>query len=560
MPYLTDAGSGCGENFVNPGSAGTLDGISIVGGHEYAEVITDQFPNGGWLDTQPNPNENGDLCSWIQGPSQGASRNLTLATGTFAVQSTWANDFNGGTGGCLVSHPIIASPAITSASAVTFVAGTPGTFTITTTNSPTASISATGSLPAGVVLTDNNNGTATLAGTAALGRGGTYPLTVIAANGVGSAATQSFTLIVNDGPVITSAAATTFTVGVAGSLLVTTSGLPAPTITETGTLPSGVTFSSATRTLSGAPAQGSVGNYPVTFGATNGIGTPASQNFTLTVNQAAMTYPTDGQSNVDTTLPFTWSTIPQAQAYLLLVGTTIYGADLVNSGILASSRSSFSVPALPTSGPPLHATLFTEVNGGWTYQAVSFTAAPGQGTFTFPQNGQTGVDPTKAFTWATIPQAQAYLLIVGTSQYGSDVAISSVLPPAQSSYATPTLPAGRTLFASLFTKVNGAFTRVQSITFTAGLAQGLLTFPTNGQRNVPTPTTFTWSTIAGAQGYYLVVGTAVFGFDLVNSGTLPPTQSSFSIAALPHGPIIFVTLFTRFNNAWVPHLIAITAS
>ena len=38
---------------------------------------------------------------------QGASQNIPLSTGSFAVQSTWANDFNGGRGGCEVSHPIV---------------------------------------------------------------------------------------------------------------------------------------------------------------------------------------------------------------------------------------------------------------------------------------------------------------------------------------------------------------------------------------------------------------------------------------------------------------------
>src|SRR5437660_5916241 len=42
MPYVTDLGASCGENFVNPGSAGLLDGFSIVNGHEYAETLTDQ--------------------------------------------------------------------------------------------------------------------------------------------------------------------------------------------------------------------------------------------------------------------------------------------------------------------------------------------------------------------------------------------------------------------------------------------------------------------------------------------------------------------------------------
>jgi serine protease len=103
LPYVTDAGSSCGENFVNSGSVGTLDGVSIVEGHEYAETITDQFPAGGWTDVLGE--ENGDKCAWISS-GQGASQNITLSTGTFAVQSTWANDFGGGSGDCEISHPI----------------------------------------------------------------------------------------------------------------------------------------------------------------------------------------------------------------------------------------------------------------------------------------------------------------------------------------------------------------------------------------------------------------------------------------------------------------------
>src|SRR6202023_2687057 len=104
MPYVTDAGSSCGQNFVNSGTAGTDDGFTIVNGHEFAETVTDQYPAGGWTDSSGN--ENGDKCAWIS-TGQGASQNIALTTGSFAVQSTWANDFGGGNGGCEVSHPIV---------------------------------------------------------------------------------------------------------------------------------------------------------------------------------------------------------------------------------------------------------------------------------------------------------------------------------------------------------------------------------------------------------------------------------------------------------------------
>ncbi len=102
MPYITDAGASCGANFVNSGSAGLTDGITIVGGHEFAETETDIFPSTGWLDK--NGGENGDKCAWISS-GQGAATNITLSTGTFPVQSLWSNAFNSGAGGCVISYP-----------------------------------------------------------------------------------------------------------------------------------------------------------------------------------------------------------------------------------------------------------------------------------------------------------------------------------------------------------------------------------------------------------------------------------------------------------------------
>jgi serine protease len=99
LPYITDAGATCGANF---NGLGANAGITIVGGHEMAEAMTDQFPDGGWLDSSGE--ENGDKCAWIAS-GQGASANITLATGKFAVQSLWSNAFNGGAGGCVLSYP-----------------------------------------------------------------------------------------------------------------------------------------------------------------------------------------------------------------------------------------------------------------------------------------------------------------------------------------------------------------------------------------------------------------------------------------------------------------------
>jgi hypothetical protein len=71
---------------------------------------------------------------------------------------------------------------------------------------------------------------------------------------------------------------------VAGSFTVTTVGNPTPVITESGSIPvSFVDNQNGTGTLSGTPAVSDV--FDIAFTASNGIGTPAAQNFTLTVAQ-----------------------------------------------------------------------------------------------------------------------------------------------------------------------------------------------------------------------------------------------------------------------------------
>ena len=99
LPYITDAGASCGANFNNLGSKA---GITIVEGHEMAETITDQFPNGGWLDRQGA--ENGDKCAWISS-GQGASASVSMNGASFPVQSLWSNAFNSDRGGCVLSYP-----------------------------------------------------------------------------------------------------------------------------------------------------------------------------------------------------------------------------------------------------------------------------------------------------------------------------------------------------------------------------------------------------------------------------------------------------------------------
>ena len=115
---------------------------------------------------------------------------------------------------------------------------------------------------------------------------GIHTITYAVSSPDGVASSATFTVTVNQAPAITSGNAATFTVGNAGNFSVMGTGFPAPTLSVSGTLPGGVTFNPATNNLSGTPAAGTGGTYPLTITASNGFGSNATQSFTLTVNQA----------------------------------------------------------------------------------------------------------------------------------------------------------------------------------------------------------------------------------------------------------------------------------
>jgi hypothetical protein len=197
LPYITDAGTSCGQDFVN--SNGTLDGVSIVGGHEYAETITDQNPPGGWTDSSGS--ENGDKCAWITPGTSGGSFDLSLTTGTFAVQTTWANDGASGAGACEGSHAIVTNPGgntvtVNNPGSQTGTVGTAASLQIHASDSAsgqTLTYSASG-LPAGLSINSSSgliSGTPTTAGTSSA--------TVTATDTTGAHGSATFTWTISSG-------------------------------------------------------------------------------------------------------------------------------------------------------------------------------------------------------------------------------------------------------------------------------------------------------------------------------------------------------------------------
>jgi hypothetical protein len=178
-------------------------------------------------------------------------------------------------------------PAITSNNSATATVGTPFSFEVTTSGIPTPNLKIKGRLAKGLSFVDNHNGTGEVLGTVIPGKGGVYVRSIEATFGKGTTktvVTQTFTLTVNQTPVITTPETKSIKIGHHFVFHVKTQAYPVPTITETGSLPTGVTFADngdGTATLSGTPRQS--GTFSFTIKAETDIGAQGTQSFSLVV-------------------------------------------------------------------------------------------------------------------------------------------------------------------------------------------------------------------------------------------------------------------------------------
>ncbi len=343
--------------------------------------------------------------------------------------------------------------------------------------------------PAWLTLTDNGDGTALLSGTPANTDVGDNPVElVVTDDGTPNlSANQTFTITVGQPPAITSANSAAFTVGQAGAFTVTTTGAPPPTLAQTGTLPNGVTFTDngdGTATISGAPAVDTGGTYTLVFTASNGIDPDATQNFTLTVDQAPAITSADSTT-------FTVST----------------------AGSFTVTATGFPTPTLALGG----CTLPTGVTFDAASGLLSGTPAPDTGgAYNCTLTASNGVTPdaTQTFT-LTVTQAPALsgtppaAAIVGGA-YSHTFTVGG-FPTPTLSIAAGSLPPGLSLSGNTLGGVPN----------TVGNFSGIIT----ASNDVPPPANLTFAITVNCPTITVDPATLVDGFFQQSYGPVNFTQS-----------------------------------
>ena len=391
-------------------------------------------------------------------------------------------------------------PAISSANSATFTAGTAGSFAITTTGTPTPSVAETGTLPSGITFQDNGNGTATLGGTPLSGSGGTYALTITASNGVGTNASQSFTLTVNPPTVVVSSVSLS-------PVSVTGGASSTGTVTLSSAAPTGgavVTLTSNNTAAATVPASVTVaaGATSATFTATTvAVGTTTAvtisgtyngtQGATLTVNA-----PTVVVSSVSLS-PASVTGGASSTGTVTLSGAAPTGGAAVT--LTSSNTAAATVPASVTVAAGATSATFTAT----TVAVGTTTAVTISGTYNGTQGATLTVNaPTVVVSSVTLSPAS----VTGGASSTGTVTLSG---------AAPTGGAAVTLTSSN----TAAATVPASVTVAAGATSATFTATTVA---VGTTTAVTISgTYNGTQGATLTVNAPTV---VVSSVTLSPAS------------------------------------
>ena len=381
-------------------------------------------------------------------------------------------------------------------------------------------------------------------------------------------------LLADSAPSFTSPTSVTFPQGVRDTFTITTTGIPVPKITLSGKLPGSVRFvdnGDGTATLSGKPGNGlgQVGDYNLTFTASNGVAPNATQSFTLTVTRPPLiTSVNNATFVVGTASTFTVTTRnTQPKTTLSYTGSLPGGVTFVphNNGTATLSGT----PAAGLGG--IYFLTITGTNGSYpdTVQIFTLTvqgSAPvtkaptitsaASTTFTVGTEGiftiHTAGTPTSSITlsgtlpaWLTfvdntdgsatldgIPDpggpASYSLTITATNGIAPDAMQTFTLfvnnpPPAIISADNTTFVVG--IFAS-FTVRTSPPDPSATVSFTGTLPSGI-----NFTPNSDGTATIDGTASAGSQGNYPINITA-------SNGTLPDATQTFTITVQDAPPLL----------------------
>ncbi len=265
-------------------------------------------------------------------------------------------------------------------------------------------------------------------------------------------------------------------------------------------------------------------------------------------SRATMISPAPNAVLYDNAATFTWTTVAAASGYWLDVGTTTGQGNLCASGAITST--SYTCSAIPLAGDAIYVRLWTQLAGVWQYYDYRYST-PVPATLASPTPGSTLGGSSATFYWGAGTGASAYWLDVGTAQgqgniFGLNVGVVT-------SWAVPGIPTdGSAIYVRLWTLFTGPLGwQHKDYVYTAATlpSRAVIVTPAPGSALAGSSVRFAWTTIGGATGYWLDVGTSLGTGNRCASGVI--TVATFACSAVPtDGTTVYVRLWTQITGTW----------
>jgi len=169
---------------------------------------------------------------------------------------------------------------------------------------------------------------------------------------------------------------------------------------------------------------------------------------------AALTSPAPGSVLPGSTVTFQWTAGSGVTQYWLRLGTT--GTESSNLYSSSVSGTSVTVKGLPTNGQTLYISLFSRINGAWKCaESTAVEASPVPASLIRPAPGMALPGSSVTFQWTPGTGVTEYWLRLGTKGAGSSDLYSA--KQSGTSVAVSGLPMNVTVYASLFSRINGVW-------------------------------------------------------------------------------------------------------
>lgn len=253
-----------------------------------------------------------------------------------------------------------------------------------------------------------------------------------------------------------------------------------------------------------------------------------------------LTSPTNGSMNVAVNTIIEWNGIPGAPGYLVSIGTTIGGIDIVNNRNVGNATSYQPPLGLPDDSD-IYVTItiffFNEANIECTsemFRTEDVTNPPGCTTPRIPTLDAVNVNISTTISWNYASTATGYRLSLGTSDGGSDLLNNENILGAPSYQPLVDLPIDTEIFVTIipYNENGPANGLCSTYSFTTGALAIIpnctsLVSPINGAINVALSPVIEWTEVPDAEGYRVTIGTTPFNGNVVDNTTFTSNSSLF---------------------------------